>query len=720
MRAARVPLRSPDATSVRRNSRARFAPLAVLVVMGTAAIAAAADTQWWIVDSAADHAKSESHGIVVSPEGVLTLGPAGVSSPAESLTVIWAVVPLPDGSVALAGDRGRVDRWTEKDGVRPWVKLPAGQVLALAYGNGELVAGTGPNGLIYRIGMKGDTTLVAKTGERYVWGLAPAAKGEWLAATGTKGRVLRVRGGKTEILLDSDESNLVSIVSDGKGGAYVGGDSRGRVFHVAPGRAPRTVFDAAEDEIRALAIGADGALYAAGLAATAVTAEDEDTGPQPVRSPVSGGRAIVYRIVPDSTAQAWWTSAQPFIYALLGRPGGVLVGTGNRGALYEVQRAAGAAQWIAVSQGQVTALAAGSDGRVFAATSNPGALWRLGPRKASQGELISPVLDARRIARLGRVRWHGSAGGGRVELWTRSGNSDPPDTTWSEWEGGAADADGRRSASPPARYFQWKLGMSGGEPRVEAVDAAWREQNLPPRVEELVVSPQGHSFREGELTPRTDAITQTLPGGQKVEYSLQNPTTPRALRELPMWARGLRTVQWRGVDPNGDALRYRVDVREEGREPWVEVGKDLEASAFTWDTSGLPDGRFRLRVSASDAMSNAVGEEREEAVTSEPFTVDNTPPTLSALTARGAAGSIEISGRAEDGQSPIARIEVSVDDDDWRAITPESGLSDERDLAFHARLPNLAAGDHTVAVRVVDLAGNSALRSTRAAASARR
>jgi hypothetical protein len=435
---------------------------------------------------------------------------------------------------------------------------------------------------------------------------------------------------------------------------------------------------------------------------------------------VSGGRAIVYRIVPDSTVQSWWTSPQPFVYALLGRPGGVLVGTGNRGGLYEVQRASGAAQVLAVSQGQVTALTADKDGRVYAATSNPGALWRLGPGKASQGQLISPVLDARRVARLGRVRWHGAAGGGRVELFTRSGNTDPPDTTWSAWEGGAASDDGRRSASPAARYFQWKIEMAGGNPRVEAVDAAWREQNQPPRIEELVVAPQGQSFREGELTPRADAITQTLPGGQKVEYSLQNPATPRALRELPMWARGLRTVQWRGTDPNGDALKYRVDVREEGQNTWTEVGKDLDASAFTWDTSGLPDGRFRLRVSASDATSNAVGEEREDAVTSEPFTVDNTPPTLGAFTARGAEGAIEIAGRAQDVQSPIARVEVSVDDDDWRAVTPESGLSDEKDLAFRARIPNLAAGEHTVAVRVVDLAGNSALRSTRATATARR
>src|SRR6185295_1333522 len=146
----------------------------------------------------------------------------------------------------------------ESGGVRPWVRLPVGQVLSLASDGEGLVAGTGPDGLIYRIGARGDTSLVAKTGERYVWGLAPAGRGAWYAATGTRGRLLRVEGGRSRVLLDSDESNLVALIPDGHGGAFAGGDSKGRVFHVRTGGSTRVTFDAAEDEIRALAIGADG------------------------------------------------------------------------------------------------------------------------------------------------------------------------------------------------------------------------------------------------------------------------------------------------------------------------------------------------------------------------------------------------------------------------------------------------------------------------------
>ena len=677
-----------------------------------AASASAVETQLWISDSPADYAKADARGVVVGPDGVLALGPRTASSPAESLAVIWSIAILSDGSVALAGDGGRIDRWTEGAGVRPWVKLPVGQVMSLAVDGEGLMAGTGPEGRIYRIGGRGDTALVVKTGERYVWGLAPAGKGAWWAATGTHGRLMKVEGGKATIVLDTDESNLVSLVGDGHGGCYAGGDSKGRVVHVTAMGAATTTYDAAEDEVRALALGSDGALYAAGLTASATATgegdDDETTRPQPVRSAVTGGRATVYRIVPDSSAAALWTSPHPFVFALLGTPEGVVAATGNRAGLYLLQQSPIASQWLTAPQGQITALARDRRGRLYAATSNPGTLWRLGPERAERGELSSATQDARRFARFGRVRWRGDAHGGRVEVETRSGNNDPPDTTWSAWR--AVTEQGARS--PAARYLQWKIVMSGGDPRVDAVEVAWREQNVPPRVEEVAVAPQGIGFREGDLQPRSEPVTQTLPGGQRVEYSM-SATAGHGLKQLPEWARGLRTVQWRGNDPNGDLMIYQVELRAEGGTTWSPIGKDVDATSFTWDTRNLPDGRYRIRVRASDAPGNAVGEELEAEAVSEPFTVDNAPPQVTALDLRGEARAVALSGRAEDAQSILVRVDVAVDEEDWREVAPEGGLADQRALSFRVRLPDLEPGEHTVAVRVVDQAGNGATRAGR-------
>jgi hypothetical protein len=223
-----------------------------------------AETQWWITDTPADYAKSDARGLVVRPDGAITLGPTARFTAAESLGVVWAVVVMKDGSLALAGDRGRVLRYREprgsEGGFSVMARLPVGQVLSLAVDGDGVVAGTGPEGLIYRIGAGGDTTLVARTGERYIWGLAPARDGGWYAATGTRGRLLRVRRGEVRIVLDTDESNLVCLVPGPRGTVFSGGDSRGRIYRAGGEGEPRTVYDAGEDEVRALAFGADGAL----------------------------------------------------------------------------------------------------------------------------------------------------------------------------------------------------------------------------------------------------------------------------------------------------------------------------------------------------------------------------------------------------------------------------------------------------------------------------
>ncbi|MEO5878689.1 MAG: hypothetical protein ABIR22_00900 [Candidatus Eisenbacteria bacterium] len=688
--------------------------LAATVLMGVGG-ARAAETEWWISDSAADLAKSEARGIIVDPEGVMSLGPALKSWSSDSLGVIWAVAPLADGSIAVAGDRGRIDRWTERDGFRPWVRLPVGQVFTLATAGDGVVAGTGPNGAVYRIGPRGDTTLVARTGERYVWGLVPAAGGAWYAATGTRGKLLRVANGETRVILDSDESNLISIVSDGKGGCYAGGDSKGRIFHARADGSLSTVFDASEDEIRALALARDGSLFAAGLSGSAVesTGGGEDDRPAPARSAVASARATVYRIVPDSIAVAWWTAAQPMVFALVSTAEGMVAATGNRAGVYRLDRPGGATQLALFPQGQITALAVDRRGALYAASSNPGTIWKVGPERAARGELLSAVHDARRLAEFGRIRWSGVPAQASVRLETRSGNSDPPDTTWSRWSGRSVGAEGGDTSSPPGRYLQWKLVLESAAERVATVEAAWRERNLPPRIEELTVAPQGIGFREGELTPRMESVTQTLPGGQKVEYSMPSASGPRGLRELPMWAVGLRTLQWRGSDPNGDPLRYRVDVRAEGGRDWIAVGEELANATFTWDTRGLPDGRYRVRITASDHAGNALGEESTTSVTSASFIVDNTPPRISRFESAGESGGVRFAGEAEDGENVLTRLEVALDDDVWRHVSPLGGMADEKTLAFRGRWPDVKPGEHTLSVRAVDAGGNSVVRAVR-------
>ena len=696
----------------------------------------AADTQWWTSNSQADHAKSESRGVLVDADGVLRPGPAVQAFATDSLAIAWCAVALKDGSIAVGGDRGRVLRWSEKGGWRVWARLDGGQVLSLAADGDGAVAGTGPRGMVYRIAANGDTTRVAATGERYVWGLVPAGapgkagSGTWFAATGTRGRILRLAQGKTSVLLDTEESNLVCMIADGKGGVLAGGDSRGRIYRVTADGTASTLFDAGEDEVRALALAPDGAVWAAGLSVSAASddgggppggAGAGDEGPVPTRGAVTGGRAVIYRVTPEGDGSPWWTSPQPLVFALAGdaegapgKPGpGVIAATGNRAGVYRIERANAATMLLSPPQAQVTALVAASGGVRYAVTSNPVVLWKLGPGRAEGGELLSSVLDAKRFARFGRVR---SVGAGTRAFSTRSGNTDTPDTTWSRWQVVAGDG---AIASPPGRCLQWKLKLGSGDARVDEVTVSWRETNQPPRIDDLYVSPQGQGFREGEMSQRTEAVTQTLTGGQKVEYSATIGGS-KPVRELPIWARGLRTLSWRGVDPNGDPLRYAVAVRADPDGDWIEIGKDLEASVLTWNTNTLGDGRYRVKVTASDSEGNAVGEGLTAEATSEPFSIDNSPPHVSSLEAHASGAGVEVTGAAEDGEGWLQRLDLAIDDGAWHSLTPEGGLSDSPHLTFRTVLKDLAPGAHLLSVRAVDAAGNAATRAVRVSVAARK
>ncbi len=675
--------------------------------------AAAVDTQYWISSSSQDYARAEARGAVVLADGSVTLGHEVEEATSDSTSVYWSAAVLSDGSAALAsGQQGRIDRWVPGKGIRPWVRLGSGQVFCLVRDGDGLLAGTGPRGLVYRVSPRGDTTLVASTGESYVWALAPARKG-WYAATGPRGKLLLLEGGRARTVFDSDESNLVSLISDGTGGAYAGGDTHGRVLHLRADGAVRTVFDATENEVRALARGSGGVLYAAALSAAAAVEDESEQEPKPVKT--TTGRSTVYRIVPDSVVAQHWVAPQSTVFGLAvrdGRTPQLLVAAGNRAALYRVDQPAAGALLFAPKAGQLTSITLDAQGDAFVTGSNPGSIYRVSAGPAAKGWLTSAVLDARRYARFGRIRWRGEANGGRVRLTTRSGNCETPDSTWSPWTGG--DEASFRVASPPARYLQWKIALErggAGGPHVEAVEVAYREQNLPPRLEELVVAPQAVGFREGELLPRTEPVTQNLPGGQKVEYSIRT-KEGGTLRSLPEWARGLRTLQWKASDPNGDDLRFKIEYHREGEQGWHLVEGELAAPSYTWDTNSLPDGRYRVRVVASDAPDNPVEEAAQATLESVPVTVDNTPPSVVELAASPAGPTVRVSGRARDATSILSRLELSVDGTEWRALRPEGGLADHNDLGFDTTLEGLSPGEHSVSVRAVDGAGNTGIRTT--------
>ena len=126
-------------------------------------------------------------------------------------------------------------------------------------------------------------------------------------------------------------------------------------------------------------------------------------------------------------------------------------------------------------------------------------------------------------------------------------------------------------------------------------------------------------------------------------------------------------------------------------------------------STAFPDGDYRLRVTASDLPSNPPADALSASMVSDPFLIDNTPPAISGLTASVASSKLHAAWRAADALSDIKKAEYSLDGGDWTLVAPVTGLSDSHQLSYDLTLDRVAAGEHTLAVRVEDGYDNPAV-----------
>jgi len=147
--------------------------------------------------------------------------------------------------------------------------------------------------------------------------------------------------------------------------------------------------------------------------------------------------------------------------------------------------------------------------------------------------------------------------------------------------------------------------------------------------------------------------------------------------------------------PEGDPA-WRPVPTSSGSEPYTKT-------EFDWNTEALPDGLYRLRISATDARANPPELALAHQFVSTPFLIDNQKPQVSGLEVKYP----NAVARAVDSYSRIDEIAYAVDGGDWIMAYPKDGLFDSVSEAFSLRMPDgLAPGLHTLSVRIADEADN--------------
>jgi hypothetical protein len=179
------------------------------------------------------------------------------------------------------------------------------------------------------------------------------------------------------------------------------------------------------------------------------------------------------------------------------------------------------------------------------------------------------------------------------------------------------------------------------------------------------------------------------------------------------------TVRWAAHDDNGDDLVFSVWYRGVGERNWRLLKDKIGDRYLSFDSALLPDGRYEVRVVASDSPDHTEAEALTGERVSGEFVVDTTPPVPGVLTATlvsgpGAASAgakIHATFSARDATSPISHAEYSVDAGPWQYLEPVGRVSDSLEerydvtVAVPAALvtaPVTDAREHVLAVRVYD------------------
>jgi hypothetical protein len=163
------------------------------------------------------------------------------------------------------------------------------------------------------------------------------------------------------------------------------------------------------------------------------------------------------------------------------------------------------------------------------------------------------------------------------------------------------------------------------------------------------------------------------------------------------------TLEWTATDPDGDELIYELKYRPADSPHWIPIGgpgKQFLTAALRWNTDSIPDGKYFLRVTASDERGNPPSEAIRTDRDWGPFTIDNGRPEVKISESVGG----KIRGMVSDTTSLLTRLEYRVDGGDWKKIQPKDGVLDGQSEEWQVQLDlkGLEPGVRTITIRAID------------------
>lgn len=445
----------------------------------------------------------------------------------------------------------------------------------------------------------------------YIWSLTRVEDG-LVAGTGPNGNIYRIDSeGKAELWFETRQSHVLSLATDPSGLLYAGTSPNGVLFRISSEAKGEVIFNTEEQEIRALVWGADALWIGANKAKkfdpkkfvrrleTAVAkAEEGEEKESPFQDLFDGS---VYRMKGGGPPRLVHRLSKSYLTGLsVDRQGTVYVGCGDEGIVWRIQADGSWVLFAKLKESQTMTLPIVAGELAAIGTANPASMYRVSAAVAPTGSFTSEILDAKFPAIWGTLIWDATR---PLTFQTRSGKTARvEDGTWSDWSE-PLKASASKLPSPTGRYFQVRATWEKDpDARLRWIRLYYKTENQQPVVDTLEI--EGFDSNEAFLgkSPESTELTirwkATDPNGDNLVFRLYH---QREGRE-----------GWVPLFPEGSAK------------------KD-----YKWETRQAVDGWYRLKLVASDELNNPGDLALSAVKISGPILIDNRKPAFQNVTIKG-------------------------------------------------------------------------------------
>jgi len=613
----------------------------------------------------ADFQKGSFVNVSIDNTGRLFLGPKlkNIAGPSEEFYLSAVTAGNGDlilgtghnASVYRIGSSGKIDRLFKGEQLDVYALL--------AEDNGDVIAATSPNGRVFRIAKDNKVSELFNPDEKFIWDLAEDKQGNIICALGNTGAVYSIaKGGTVENLFMAEDSHIISLHVTRDNAILAGSGDRGILYEIK-NRKVRVLYDSPLEEIKGISSDGEGNVYFAAVKNVPAPqsskeieigttfAKSESTEKETINE-----KSILYCLEPDGSVEPIWSSTDEYIYAAYfdSESRGVIIGTGNAGRVYRVDRHGAYSQVCESDSAQVFRIAGRSKG-YFLVANNTAAIVQVENGLNASGTYFSEVFDARFLSRFGRLTWNADTGKqSTVTFAVRMGNSDNPDKSWTTWSAPFSDPENSNIGASGYRFLQAKIVLSSANPietpSLNGYHIHYLTNNLKPEVGPVLVQ------KPGERKPVADTVPP-----------------PKYLH-----------VSWDASDPNQDRLNFNLFLRRLPGGEWVPLRSNVQEKWLYLDCELFPDGKYLLKVQADDGLDNAPSWVKTDTRTTPSFIIDSTAPVLSDFSFAG--GSVRFTVRDE--ASAVAQVQFSLEGKDWYPVFPEDMVGDSKVEKFNFSLSN--------------------------------